>query len=223
MRRRVLRLALVIAAAVAALVSPGAPASAHTELDFTLPAEGTTVGEPVSLITIGFTQPVTLVGNGFEVLDPQGNVVMPFPVTDDDMVFRLPFDPPLAGGVVGVRWAVTSQDGHVIEGAFTFTVAAEPPPPTTTTLAPATSAAPTSVSGTTVPATTAVVATTAPEATVVVATAATPTTTADTDDADADDDSDDGTATVAIVIGLLVVAIAAGAFVVVRSRRSTRP
>ena len=51
--------------------------SAHTELDFTLPTDQASVGEPVSEITIGFTERVTLVGNGFEVLDPQGNLIEP--------------------------------------------------------------------------------------------------------------------------------------------------
>ena len=117
-----------------------APASAHTDFDFSLPTDGASVGEPVSEVTVAFTLPVTLVGNGFEVLDPQENVLQPFAVTDDNTVFRLQFDPPLAGGTVGVRYTVTAQDGHTLSGGFSLTVSVDLPPPTTAaaTLPPAT-------------------------------------------------------------------------------------
>jgi methionine-rich copper-binding protein CopC len=123
--------------AIGLMLSPGV-ASAHTELDFTLPTDGAAVGEPVTEITVGFTEPVTLVGPGFEVLDPQGNLSQPFVVTDDDIVFRLQIDPPIAGGEVGVRYEVTSEDGHIVAGSFSFTIAALLPTtllpsPTTTT------------------------------------------------------------------------------------------
>ena len=97
---------------------------AHTELDFSLPANGTTVGEPVEEISVGFTDQVALVGNGFEVHDPQGNLLTPFVVTDDDKVFRFQLDPPLAGGAVAVDYHVRALDGDVQEGSFSFTVAA---------------------------------------------------------------------------------------------------
>ena len=109
-------LATLVCAIGAVVAAAGGSVAAHTELDFTLPADGTTVGEPVSEISVGFTEPVTLVGNGFEVLDPGGTVIEPFPVTDDDKVFRLQFDPPLAGGPVGVRYQVTAEDGHELDG-----------------------------------------------------------------------------------------------------------
>ena len=111
-------------------VSVAQPADAHTDFDYSVPTDGASVGEPVSEITVAFTQPVTLVGNGFEVFDPQQNVLQPFAVTDDDAVFRLQFDPPLAGGPVGVKYSVTAADGHVLSGSFSFTVSVDLPPPT---------------------------------------------------------------------------------------------
>ena len=114
--------ALVVCVATVAL-APGR-VLAHTELDFSLPANGTTVGDPVEEISVGFTDQVALVGNGFEVHDPQGNLLTPFVVTDDNMVFRFQLDPPLAGGVVTVDYHVRALDGDVQEGSFSFTVAA---------------------------------------------------------------------------------------------------
>ena len=145
--------ALVVCAATVAL-APGR-VLAHTELDFSLPANGTTVGDPVEEISVGFTDQVALVGNGFEVHDPQGNLLTPFVVTDDNMVFRFQLDPPLAGGVVTVDYHVRALDGDVQEGSFSFTVAA--PLATSTTLtstATSTATGPGSTTVTTAPATT---------------------------------------------------------------------
>lgn len=106
------------------------PALAHTELDYSEPSADTEVAQPVAEIVVAFTLPVTLVGNGFEVLDPQGEIHQPSVETDDDTVFRLLMSEPLAGGAVGVRYEVTAEDGHVLADGFSFTVAA---PATTTT------------------------------------------------------------------------------------------
>ena len=206
-------LLVLLASMSTAMFLPSGRAAAHTELDFTLPAEGTTVGVPLSEISIGFTEPVTLVGNGFEVLDPLGNVLQPFAVTDDDMVFRLQLDPPLVGGAVGVRYEVTSQDGHIVAGSFTFTVAAEPPPPTAATTAPPATApvsTPT-IAGSIAP-------------TTAVTTVAVSTTTTRSDPITSVEDSseessgeDSSRALLAAV--LLVVGLASAGFLLVRSRR----
>lgn len=128
------------AVAVAATVVFAQPAGAHTDFDYSVPTDGASVGDPASEVTVAFTLPVTLIGNGFEVFDPQENVLLPFAVTDDNTVFRLQFDPPLAGGPVGVKYTVTAEDGHVLSGSFVFTVSVDLPPPTTAapTLPPAT-------------------------------------------------------------------------------------
>lgn len=120
------RLVAVIAGLMLA-VAPHAPASAHTELELTLPADEASVVEPVREVTVAFTDRVTLVGPGFEVLDSQGVVVAPFVVTDDDTLFRLLLEPPLGRGEVAVRYEVRARDGHTIAGGFSFTVSADAP------------------------------------------------------------------------------------------------
>ena len=130
-----LRAALVVLLASAAMP---ATASAHTEFDHSEPADGDEVDQPAAEIVVAFTDTVEPVGAGFEVLDPSGTILSPEVVTDDDTVFTLLLDPPLAGGTVGVRYEVMAGDGHVQTGGFSFTVAA--PPPTTTTAAPSTTA-----------------------------------------------------------------------------------
>jgi methionine-rich copper-binding protein CopC len=186
-------------------VAPGR-ALAHTELDFSLPANGTTVGDPVSEISVGFTDQVALVGNGFEVHDPQGNLLTPFVVTDDDKVFRFQLDPPLAGGLVVVDYHVRAVDGDVQEGSFSFTAAA--PLPTSPTSAPTTTVSPV---GTTAPATTQPAGVVDVSTTISAVTTAAATLPGDGSDGDSE-------RTLMFVV-LIALAVACAGFLVVRSRR----
>ena len=209
--------ALVVCVATIAL-APGR-VLAHTELDFSVPANGTTVGGPVEEISVGFTDQVALVGNGFEVHDPQGNVLTPFVVTDDNMVFRFQLDPPLAGGVVTVDYHIRALDGDVQEGSVSFTVAA-PLAPGTSVASTATSisTAPGSATATTAPATTDA-ATTLPAAAVSELATTVPTIPATTPASTLPSDgSDDHERTVMFVVLLGIAAVSAG-FLVLRSRR----
>lgn len=209
-----LRLVAVALVALCAIGLTSGRASAHTSLDFTLPTDGASVGEVLSEVTVAFTEPVTMVGNGFEVLDPQGNILEPFAVTDDNMLFRLQFDPPLAGGPVAVRYEVTSEDGHVVSGGFQFTISVElpttvpttAPPPATTTAPPRATAA---VTAPTTP------STAAPTAATAAVTDATPRPTSIT--ASVVDDSSNSGTYIAIAAA---IAVAAAAFLVIRSRTS---
>jgi copper transport protein len=220
--RRPIRFVLVFLATVAlgSLMVPS-PAAAHTSLDYTLPTDGASVGVPIDEIVVAFTEPVTLVGNGFAVLDPQNNELEPFAVTDDDTVFRLQLDPPLAGGTVAVKYEVRSADGHVVEGNFVFTVDA--PVPTTTTTTTTATTAPATTAPATTPATTPASSTTAtsptPDATAAPTTGAPSATAAPSDEASDDDDGGSGNGP-AIAIAV-AVALAAGGFLLVRSRTST--
>ena len=108
-----------------ALVSPSGVASAHTSFVQSSPAGGDTLAEPVSVITLQFSGVSEPAGDGFTVLTPDGLLHTPTSVaTTDQKVFDLTFDPPLAGGEVGVRWSVRAPDAHPIDGVFSFTVTA---------------------------------------------------------------------------------------------------
>lgn len=193
-------------------------AAAHTDVDFTLPADGAVVDEPLAEITVAFGDPVTVIGPGFEVLDPGGNLLTPAVVTDDETVFRLQLDPPLAGGEAAVRYQVRAEDGHTIAGGFSFVITAGAP----TTLAPTTSGVPAATPRPTEPVldpvTTPVPSTIAttdppdgPATTTAVTAAARP----------LDVDDDDGSSTGGVVVVVVAVAAAVavgGAFLLRRSR-----
>lgn len=121
--------ALVLAAAIVWLAAP--VALAHTDFEFSIPADGATLDEPVSMITIVFSGEAEPSGEGFVVLDPSGDRRAPDEVTTpDNLRWVLHFDAPIVGGTAGVRWTVAAPDAHPIEGSFSFTVtAASPNPP----------------------------------------------------------------------------------------------
>jgi copper transport protein len=128
-----------VALAIASMLFGAAPASAHTGFESSTPADLSTVDAPVELVTISFTGPATPTGEGFVALNASGVLQEPVSVsTLDDQIFTIRFDPPLAGGQVGIRWNVQAPDTHPIEGAFSFTVNAPPPTTVPDTTAPVT-------------------------------------------------------------------------------------
>ncbi|MEQ8437253.1 MAG: CopD family protein [Ilumatobacter fluminis] len=147
-RTRVLLLA-VIAACLAALW-PSA-AFAHTDFESSTPADGATVEGPLSEITVTFTSSAEPAGEGFELLEPSGEIRQPTSIAPTDgTTFVLTYDPPLEAGTYGLRWHVRAGDAHPIDGSFSFTV--DVPVPTTT--APVTTTPATTAPATTTPATT---------------------------------------------------------------------
>jgi len=132
---RRLLVAVLLACAVGLLGAAG-PASAHTDFVGSNPANGDVVDGPVSQIVLEFTGESTEAGDGFVVLDADGQLRRPDSVVSDDAkTFLLNFDPALSGGQIGVRWSVRAGDSHPIEGSFSFTAGLAPPtsPPDTTT------------------------------------------------------------------------------------------
>jgi len=121
----------------AASLLAASPAAAHSDFESSTPAADAVVGEPVSIVTLVFTSEAVPAGDQFLALTPAGDLQEPVEIrTSDDKTFALLFEPPLAGGQIGIRWSVQSGDAHVIEGAFAFTVDAPAAAPTTTTPAP---------------------------------------------------------------------------------------
>ena len=114
---------MIVAAICAVTIATAGPAAAHTGFESSVPADGDVVGEPVREITVTFSGPAEPAGEGFAIIDPAGDLRSPDSLDrHDDRTWRLNFDEPLSGGVVGVRWRVQAPDAHPIEGSFSFTV-----------------------------------------------------------------------------------------------------
>jgi methionine-rich copper-binding protein CopC len=192
-----------VLAAIAALGVAAPTADAHTDVEYTVPAADERVPEPVTTITIAFGDPVTVVGEGFEVFTPDEETIRPGFFTDDDTVYVLTLPEPLSGGVVGVRYEVTASDGHVLSDAFTFTVADATSEPTAASV---TTPEPT------------------PEPSAPQPSAPQPTAPQPTVDGGSGRDDDEGGSSTGIVVGVgVAVVVAAGAAVVLRSRLGARP
>jgi len=139
-----------LAAGAVLLVAPAGPASAHNQLEATVPADGAVVDAPPASVVLTFDQPVLALGTQVVVLGPDGAPVSTGdPVlVDDDVTQDLGGE--LPAGAYRVEWRATSADGHPVSGELGFTAsgpgtgaAAAPPPPaggTSASGAPAASA-----------------------------------------------------------------------------------
>ena len=117
---------------LAAVVGVAGPAAAHTGFESSNPSDGASFDQPVDTITLIFTGEAEPTGTGFQVLDPTGELREPIEATSPDgSTWVLRFDPPLAGGTIGVRWTVRAPDAHPIGGSFSFDVTAAPALPDT--------------------------------------------------------------------------------------------
>lgn len=119
-----------LAALVALLLAWAPGASAHTRVERTSPAAGDTARTPVREVRVRFSAPVepgltrlTLVRGG-EAL-AEGGAADP---ESGRREYVLPLGAPLHAGDYTVRWRTVGADGHVLEGSFGFTVAAEASP-----------------------------------------------------------------------------------------------
>ncbi|WP_105567407.1 copper resistance CopC family protein [Microbacterium halophytorum] len=121
--RRGSRTALVAAAAATLVFLPlatSAPASAHDQLVASDPAADSTVEVLPDELTLVFSGELIDAGDGtaVEVLSPAGD-----DVAGDPELSGTDVTVPLAGGAAGeyeVTWRVVSNDGHPIDGTFSF-------------------------------------------------------------------------------------------------------
>jgi len=120
------RMVVGLLAALAALVLATwcAPfASAHTKLESTAPAAGSTSDSPVDEVALRFTLPVTSLGDGIVVDGPAGTVTADVASAEGGLVLVATPAEPLAAGDYTVSWTAAAQDGHPLEGTFGFSVA----------------------------------------------------------------------------------------------------
>ncbi|WP_172657630.1 copper resistance CopC/CopD family protein [Demequina maris] len=132
------RWALAIVLALAFALVDGGSAWAHTDLDHSDPADGTTVEQAVAEVVLTFTLPVTPLGEAVEITGPDGPIEAAIEQTDDGIVIVATPAQPLTDGGYTVAWTVTAEDGHPLDGEFGFDVEGAAPEPTATATASAT-------------------------------------------------------------------------------------
>ena len=121
--RRVCRLTLLAVALSAFAVSDGR-VSAHSDFSGSEPEAGAIVDGPLTMVEMRFALPVQA-RPGFEILVDGGLVESFWEALDAERTVWAGTTPDgLSGGTVSVTYAVTADDGHLIEGEISFTVTA---------------------------------------------------------------------------------------------------
>jgi copper transport protein len=122
---------LVVLCALAALLLPAAPASAHAFLLRAQPGPGDTVRTAPSEIHLFFSEPVEPAA-GIRVTRAGGIPVTagkPFVAKSNPREIVVPLQSGLGNSPYAVQWSeVDQEDGHLVSGAYVFTVGGGLPP-----------------------------------------------------------------------------------------------
>lgn len=118
---RILRYLLLLVAAVVALVAPSS-AAAHASLAGSTPGKGDVLDAAPSEVQLEFSGTVVAGPGSIKVFAPAGDLVQtgaPTPAKGSTLRQSFASD---ETGTFGVSYSVSSEDGHVIKGSFTFSV-----------------------------------------------------------------------------------------------------
>ena len=120
----------LVAAALVALALP-ASAVAHANLTQREPDFGKRLTTSPPAVLLHFDQGVDVFPNSIDVRSAKGALVTSGPAhtIDKQRIATVPLKH-LPKGAYTVRWHVTSLEGHVLSGVYTFGVRVVPPPPT---------------------------------------------------------------------------------------------
>ena len=95
----------------------------HTALKSSIPAKGATVAAPTA-VTLTFTESINVNLTTIAITHADSSVVealvVPKGVASEKVA--APVTKPLAAGKYLIKWKTASDDGHVVRGAFAFTV-----------------------------------------------------------------------------------------------------
>lgn len=117
-------LVTLLAAVLAALALPAPPVSAHAGLDASVPAPSSVLEEAPAAIVLDFDEPIEGGLSSIELFDQDERRVeigdaVNNPADDSVVTADLP---PLDDGIYAVVWRVASADGHIVTGAFGFSI-----------------------------------------------------------------------------------------------------
>ncbi len=118
------RKAVVATAAVVAVLGPASSVAAHAGLDSSTPAASSVLEEAPDTIVLDFDEAVEASLATIEVFAQDRSPVevgAPEPVRSDASIVTADL-PDLDQGVYVVVWRITSVDGHVVDGAFSFQI-----------------------------------------------------------------------------------------------------
>lgn len=115
--------ALFAAAAMAALIGIGAPASAHSVLLGTDPDDEEQLAAAPDEVSLTFNEDITDLGTEVVITTEDGDMVSDGEVVIDGPVVTQALVADRPEGAYTVTWRAVSADGHPISGEFMFTAA----------------------------------------------------------------------------------------------------
>jgi methionine-rich copper-binding protein CopC len=136
------RLTGAVLVAVTGLVVLAGPASAHTELESSSPADGASLTSAPTQIQLTFGEPVTLPPDPVQVTGRDGTAWQVGAATVAGGVVTVPVTPSGPAQKYTISWKVVAKDGDNVTGALDFTLtaaassAAVPATPATTAVSP---------------------------------------------------------------------------------------
>ncbi|WP_370962352.1 copper resistance protein CopC [Amycolatopsis sp. cg9] len=118
------RVSGAVLAALTGLVVLAGPASAHTELESSSPAEGAALGTAPSQVELTFGEPVTLPPDPIEVTGRDGVSWQVGAPAVAGGVVTVPVTPSGPAQAYTVTWKVVAKDGDNVTGTVHFTLTA---------------------------------------------------------------------------------------------------
>jgi len=109
----------------AAVLIWAASALAHTHLTKSVPADGADLTKAPTEVTLTFAEPVTLTAARIESSDGTRSTLTPDSEAKAEQHLKLPA---LGPGRYRVSWRGASADGHIMNGAISFTIGAASKP-----------------------------------------------------------------------------------------------
>jgi copper transport protein len=100
-------------------------ANAHAHLQKTTPADHSVIPTSPPVLELNFSEPARLTALSIQKGEEPKQNLAPLPATAARQI-SVPL-PPLTPGTYLVAWRVISNDGHVMAGAFHFTLSAAAP------------------------------------------------------------------------------------------------
>ncbi|WP_225945544.1 copper resistance CopC/CopD family protein [Plantactinospora soyae] len=123
----------LLLAALALLLGPALPASAHAVLVSSSPAADAVLSGAPAEVVLTFSEAVREVPDKIRILGPDGAQVNRGDPTFNGAVVTIPIDPSGARGTYLVSYRVISADSHPVAGAYTYSVGAPSTPPSDST------------------------------------------------------------------------------------------
>ncbi len=116
----------LFAATTVAVLAPAQQVLAHAGLESTVPAASAVLETGPPNIVLNFDEAVDATRSGIELYDQNATLVPTgLPTAGSDTTIVQVSVPTLRNGVYVVVWRVPSEDGHVVNGVFSFQVGVE--------------------------------------------------------------------------------------------------